>query len=127
MDQPPKSAAGRFTSRLSDPPTIAVALEADDVSVVDDTIDQGGDRGGIGEDRRPVAERQVCGEDQTLLFLINEASFGRFFEVTDQGETVWEYVNPYFGGPPSAQTNAVFRAFRYTPEEISAAKVRGVT
>lgn len=59
--------------------------------------------------------------------LINEASFGRFFEVTAQGETVWEYVNPYFGGPPSAQTNAVFRAFRYTPEEISAAKVRGVT
>jgi hypothetical protein len=32
--------------------------------------------------------------------LINEACFGRFFEVTPQGETVWEYVNPYFGGPP---------------------------
>ena len=29
--------------------------------------------------------------------LINEASFGRFFEVTRDGEIVWEYVNPYFG------------------------------
>jgi arylsulfotransferase ASST len=57
--------------------------------------------------------------------LINEAAFGRFFEVTAQGETVWEYVNPYFGGPPGAQTNAVFRALRYTPDEISAARVRG--
>ena len=27
--------------------------------------------------------------------LINEASFGRFFEVTRDGEIVWEYVNPY--------------------------------
>jgi outer membrane protein assembly factor BamB len=32
--------------------------------------------------------------------LINEASFGRFFEVTRDGEIVWEYVNPFFGGPP---------------------------
>jgi hypothetical protein len=54
--------------------------------------------------------------------LINEASFGRFFEVTAQGETVWEYVNPYFGGPPNAQTNVVFGAYRYTPEEIAAAQ-----
>ena len=27
--------------------------------------------------------------------LINEAFFGRFFEVTRDGEIVWEYVNPY--------------------------------
>jgi hypothetical protein len=54
--------------------------------------------------------------------VINEASFGRFFEVTAQGETVWEYVNPYFGGPPNAQTNIVFGAYRYTPEEIAAAR-----
>jgi outer membrane protein assembly factor BamB len=57
--------------------------------------------------------------------LINEASFGRFFEVTAQGETVWEYVNPYFGGPPNAQTNIVFGAYRYTPEEIAAARSMG--
>ena len=57
--------------------------------------------------------------------LINEASFGRFFEVTAQGETVWEYVNPYFGGPPNAQTNIVFGVYRYTPEEIAAARSMG--
>ena len=57
--------------------------------------------------------------------LINEASFGRFFGVTPQGETVWEYVNPYFGGPPNAQTNIVFGAYRYTPEEIAAARSMG--
>jgi len=54
--------------------------------------------------------------------LINEASFGRIFEVTRDGEIVWEYVNPYFGGPPSAETNAVFRALRYSAEEISRAE-----
>lgn len=57
--------------------------------------------------------------------LINEASFGRFFGVTPQGETVWEYVNPYFGGRPNAQTNIVFAAYRYTPEEIAAARFMG--
>ena len=57
--------------------------------------------------------------------LINEASFGRFFEVTARGETVWEYVNPYFGGPADAQTNIVFGAYRYTPEEIAAARSAG--
>lgn len=31
--------------------------------------------------------------------LITESSFGRFFEVTNEGEIVWEYVNPYFGKP----------------------------
>jgi hypothetical protein len=54
--------------------------------------------------------------------LINEASFGRFFEVTRDGETVWEYVNPFFGGSPQAETNAVFRALHYSPEEIARAK-----
>jgi Arylsulfotransferase (ASST) len=57
--------------------------------------------------------------------LITEASFGRVFEVTTQGETVREYVNPYFGGPPNAHTNAVFRAYRYTPKEIARAGSSG--
>jgi hypothetical protein len=60
--------------------------------------------------------------------LIDEGWFGRFFEVTPQGETVWEYVNPYFG--PVAgnvigerpQTNQVFRAYRYTEAEIARAR-----
>jgi hypothetical protein len=54
--------------------------------------------------------------------LINEASFGRFFEVSRDGEIVWEYVNPYFGGPPHAETNAVFRALRYSADEIARAE-----
>jgi hypothetical protein len=54
--------------------------------------------------------------------LINEGVFGRFFEVTAEGEVVWEYVNPYFGGPPKTQTNQVFRAYRYTAEEIERAQ-----
>jgi hypothetical protein len=57
--------------------------------------------------------------------LINEGMFGRFFEVTPAGEVVWEYVNPYFepaNRPAQAQTNSIFRAYRYTPEEITRAR-----
>jgi hypothetical protein len=57
--------------------------------------------------------------------LINEGVFGRFFEVTTDGETVWEYVNPYFGPPgdPAAkQQNSTFRAYRYTEEQIQRAR-----
>jgi hypothetical protein len=56
--------------------------------------------------------------------LINEGWFGRFFEVTPEGAVVWEYVNPYFGGSPQPQeqTNQVFRAYRYTAEEIARAQ-----
>lgn len=57
--------------------------------------------------------------------LITEGSFGRLFEVTSDGEVVWEYVNPYFGvrstdlAPVAGgEQNSVFRAFRYTREEI---------
>jgi len=58
--------------------------------------------------------------------LICEGSYGRLFEVTREGEVVWEYVNPFFGrpaGPPDQPlTNAVFRAFRYSAEEIARAR-----
>ena len=54
--------------------------------------------------------------------LINEASFGRLFEVTEDAEIVWEYVNPFFGGPPNAETNEIFRAYRYSAEEIANAE-----
>jgi hypothetical protein len=57
--------------------------------------------------------------------LINEGMFGRFFEVTPAGEVVWEYVNPYFvpaSRPPQAQTNSVFRVYRYTQEEVTRAR-----
>jgi uncharacterized protein (UPF0248 family) len=59
--------------------------------------------------------------------LICEAYFGRFFEVTKNGEIVWEYVNPFFGRPFFAGTSAiegnlVFRALRYDADEIARAR-----
>ncbi len=57
--------------------------------------------------------------------LINEGWFGRFFEVTGAGEVVWEYVNPYFTETPEALSNQVFRAYRYSPEEIERARANG--
>src|SRR5689334_3643486 len=62
--------------------------------------------------------------------LITESTFGRFFEVTSQGEIVWEYISPffgkpYFGGPASSESNWVFRAIRYSAEEIARARAAG--
>jgi hypothetical protein len=68
--------------------------------------------------------------------LICEGSHGRIFEVTPECEVVWEYVSPYFVKEPfymrglrtraetdtSGINNWVFRAFRYTAEEIAAAR-----
>jgi hypothetical protein len=63
--------------------------------------------------------------------LINEGWFGRFFEVTPEGETVWEYINPYFvaAGPnpgaginEGATVNQVFRAYRYSAQDIERAR-----
>lgn len=70
----------------------------------------------------------LIGNAQRLLngnTMINEGLFGRFFEVTSSGDTVWEYVNPYFGpsnATPAAQTNSVFRAYRYTTDEVDRAR-----
>jgi hypothetical protein len=58
--------------------------------------------------------------------VINEGLSGRLFEVTPAGDVVWEYVNPYFGpaaAPDKFQSNMIFRAYRYSPEEITA--IRG--
>jgi outer membrane protein assembly factor BamB len=57
--------------------------------------------------------------------LINEGNFGRFFEVTPDGEVVWEYVNPSFGPsdlPAKRQINNVFRVYRYSADEIRRAR-----
>jgi hypothetical protein len=60
--------------------------------------------------------------------LICEGNFGRLFEVTRDGQVVWEYVNPYFappaGQPDGPAQNSVFRAYRYTPEQIARARGR---
>jgi len=56
--------------------------------------------------------------------LICEGIHGRLFEVTSGGEVVWEYVSPFFFEAPGRPglNNSVFRAFRYTPDEIAAAR-----
>ncbi|HTK29324.1 MAG TPA: aryl-sulfate sulfotransferase [Vicinamibacterales bacterium] len=57
--------------------------------------------------------------------LVNEGVFGRLFEVTSGGEVVWEYVNPHFGPPtaaPGLQQNSVFRAYRYSEEDVARAR-----
>jgi hypothetical protein len=55
--------------------------------------------------------------------LICEGSFGRLFEVTYEGEVVWEYINPHFGiGLGGAEVNTVFRAYRYSEAEIERAR-----
>lgn len=51
--------------------------------------------------------------------LICEGLRGRIFQVTPEGEVVWEYVSPFFG--PNAfgyEVNMVFRAFFYPPEAV---------
>jgi hypothetical protein len=48
---------------------VALALNGDDVGVVDDAIDESGGAGGVGEHRGPVLERQVGREDEALSFV----------------------------------------------------------
>ena len=48
--------------------------------------------------------------------LICEGVAGRFFEVTPEGEIVWEYVSPFIvddEGKPYHGNNQVFRCYRY--------------
>jgi len=49
--------------------------------------------------------------------LICEAGFGRLFEVTPEGDIVWEYINPRVDEAFDGQhVNWVFRTYRYAPD-----------
>lgn len=61
--------------------------------------------------------------------LVTEAAFGRIFEVTREGKMVWEYVVEDFAtydgfraeeleGIFDYPANAIFRAYKYLPEEV---------
>ena len=51
--------------------------------------------------------------------LITEGMYGRMFQVTREGEVVWEYINPHFNADSeNLIANRVFRATHYTPGEI---------
>ena len=45
---------------------VALALDGDDLRVVDDAIDERRDAGSVGEDAGPVAECEVGGQDEAL-------------------------------------------------------------
>jgi hypothetical protein len=47
--------------------------------------------------------------------LICEGANSRFFEVTPEGETVWEFVNPY---DTPTSLHSVYRCLRYSPEYV---------
>ena len=51
--------------------------------------------------------------------LITEGQFGRMFQVTSEGEVVWEYISPHFQVDAEGQpVNRVFRATHYLKEDI---------
>lgn len=64
--------------------------------------------------------------------LLCESAFGRIFEVTREGYICWEYVNPHFAEYPDeitakifpGESNALFRAYRYSLEEIPWLKMK---
>ncbi|MEZ5559695.1 MAG: aryl-sulfate sulfotransferase [Pseudomonadales bacterium] len=49
--------------------------------------------------------------------LITESSTGRLFEVTPEGETVWEFVSPFHFSSRFGRTPFVFRAYRYALDD----------
>lgn len=56
---------------------------------------------------------------------ICESAFGRLFEITPDGEVVWEYIIPFFDEYPehmrkmiSGYQNSAFRAHRYPADAI---------
>lgn len=48
--------------------------------------------------------------------LITEGRSGRLFEVTSDGDTVWEYINPFEFSHRGQRSRSVFRAYRYAPD-----------
>jgi outer membrane protein assembly factor BamB len=53
---------------------------------------------------------------------INEGMPGRLFEVTPEGETVWEYISPHgrpVEGDPVLRETWIFRATKYTLDQVT--------
>ena len=49
--------------------------------------------------------------------LICEGQTGRIFEITHEGELVWEFINPfYYQVERLGRTNQIFRAYRFGPD-----------
>ena len=52
--------------------------------------------------------------------LIAESDAGRILEVTSDKEVVWDYHSPFLGQGSGAQGRHIYRATRYTDEEVEA-------
>jgi hypothetical protein len=52
--------------------------------------------------------------------LVTESDAGRILELTPEGEVVWDYYSPFLGQGHGAQGRHVYRATRYSEEEVSA-------
>lgn len=48
---------------------------------------------------------------------VTEGATGRIFEITPEGETVWEFVSPWVLPSTFGPTSAVFRAYRITEDD----------
>lgn len=48
--------------------------------------------------------------------MICETTGGRVFEVDEEGDIVWEYINPHYGEIKFGSVNWLFRAHRYAPD-----------
>ncbi|MBD3366942.1 MAG: hypothetical protein GF405_02060 [Candidatus Eisenbacteria bacterium] len=62
---------------------------------------------------------EMCGTVQPLPngnTLITESDNGRAFEVTREGETVWEYLNPERSGPDDTLIATLFEVVRLPPD-----------
>jgi hypothetical protein len=80
---------------------------------------QEGDTNGDGEvkgDERKFYSNLISGAQRLKNgnTLITEGHGGRVFEVTSEGEIVWEYISPYDDGraPRATDPNSVYRAYR---------------
>jgi hypothetical protein len=52
---------------------------------------------------------------------ITEGASGRLFEITINGEVVWEYINPYYTRSKNGFSNSIFKAHRYHSDYIGLA------
>ncbi len=50
--------------------------------------------------------------------LVTEGQTGRLFQVTRDGEVVWEYINPHFADSNGAVDNTVYRSRFYTHDQV---------
>jgi len=51
--------------------------------------------------------------------LVCEGDMGQVFELTNDKEIVWEFVNPFYNlSPTYGRNNMLFRAYRYGPDYI---------